>query len=131
MKKKTIISWVLRIIVAVILGLMGVNKVVGHADSIELFTKLNMEPGGRMITGVFEILAAVLLLITPSVSWGAILAWGLMMGALFAHVSQIGFQGQYGVMGGLAFLILVISTSLIFLHRSSNPILNRILPSKS
>jgi putative oxidoreductase len=51
MKFTNIISWGLRIIAAVILLQTLYFKFTGHPESIALFTKLGMEPWGRIGTG--------------------------------------------------------------------------------
>lgn len=57
MNKIAIISsWVLRIAAAIILLQTLYFKFTGHPESVELFTKLGVEPWGRIGTGVIELI---------------------------------------------------------------------------
>jgi uncharacterized membrane protein YphA (DoxX/SURF4 family) len=58
-----------------------------------IFENLGMEPGGRYLIAILELAAALLLLIPFSAPWGAILAWGVMSGALIAHLTKLGLAG--------------------------------------
>ena len=57
-----ILSWVLRIIAAVILLQTLYFKFTAHPESVELFSKLGVEPWGRICTGVIELITGILLL---------------------------------------------------------------------
>jgi putative oxidoreductase len=81
MKFTNIISWGLRIIAAVILLQTLYFKFTGHPESIALFTKLGMEPWGRICTGVIELVTAVLLLVPSKVFIGAVFGIGLIGGS--------------------------------------------------
>ncbi len=87
------ISWTLQALVALVLGASAVAKLIGNAESIMIFENLGMEPGGRYLIAILELAAALLLLIPFSVPWGAILAWGVMSGALIAHLTKLGLAG--------------------------------------
>jgi len=93
-----IITWLLRIIPAVIMLQTLYFKFTAHPQSVKLFTILGMEPWGRIGTGVFELVASVLLLINRTVLPGALLGAGLMCGALFFHLTNsnigINFDGD-------------------------------------
>lgn len=84
-----------------------------------LFTKLGVEPIGRILTGVFELVACVLLLIPGRVVYGALLSLGLMAGALMSHIAVLGFEGSNGTLGILALLVLIASGAILFLERES------------
>lgn len=83
-----IFYWVLRIIPAVIMLQTLYFKFTAHPQSVKLFTILGMEPWGRIGIGVFELIAAVLLLINRTVLLGALLGVGLMCGAIFFHLTN-------------------------------------------
>lgn len=80
----------LRLIAAVIMLQTLYFKFTAHPESVDIFTKLGMEPWGRIGTGVMELVASVLLLINRTVAWGALLAAGLMAGAIFFHLTKLG-----------------------------------------
>ena len=86
-------AWVLQVLVALVLGASAIAKLAGNAESIMIFENLGMEPGGRYLIAVLELTAALLLLIPFSAPWGAILAWGVMTGALIAHLTKLGLAG--------------------------------------
>lgn len=118
MNVKLIINWVLRIIAAVILLQTLYFKFSGHPESVALFTKLGVEPWGRIGTGVIELIAGILLLLPATVFLGAFLSIGLMSGAILSHLTIIGISS--GNDGGqlfiLAILVWIISLILIILY---------------
>ena len=67
-KKSSWFLWVLRIIAAVILLQTLFFKFSGAEESVYIFSKLGVEPWGRILSGVIELIAAILLLI-PAVSF--------------------------------------------------------------
>jgi uncharacterized membrane protein YphA (DoxX/SURF4 family) len=99
MKAQMIIVWVLRIIAALIMLQTLYFKFTGHEQSVRLFTEIGMEPWGRIGTGVFELIASILILYPRTTGFGALLGLGLMGGAIFFHVTKIGldFGGDYGL----------------------------------
>lgn len=94
MKLKIILSWALRIVAALILLQTLYFKFTGHRESVELFTKLGVEPWGRIGTGVIELIASILLLIPSAVFVGAFLGIGLMAGAIVSHLTVIGIESK-------------------------------------
>jgi uncharacterized membrane protein YphA (DoxX/SURF4 family) len=92
MKSKTILVWLLRLVAAVIMLQTLYFKFTGHEQSVVLFTKLGMEPWGRIGTGVLELIASVLILFPRTTGWGATLGLGLMSGAIFFHLTILGIE---------------------------------------
>lgn len=90
MKPTSILVWLLRILAAVIMLQTLYFKFTGHEQSVALFTKLGMEPWGRIGTGVFELIASILILYPRTTGWGALLGLGLMSGAIFFHLTKLG-----------------------------------------
>lgn len=118
MNLKLVISWTLRVIAALILLQTLYFKFTGHPESVVLFTKLGVEPWGRIGTGVIELIASVLLLIPSTVFFGAILAIGLMAGAIMSHLTIIGIEsnGDGGELFILALTVFVCSIVVLALH---------------
>ena len=85
-KSITIFIWLLRLVAAVIMLQTLYFKFTAHEQSVALFTKIGMEPWGRIGTGVLELIASVLILFPRTTAWGAALGVGLMSGALFFHL---------------------------------------------
>jgi uncharacterized membrane protein YphA (DoxX/SURF4 family) len=99
MKLTTVLLWVLKILAAVIMLQTLYFKFTGHEQSVKLFTMLNMEPYGRIGTGVGELIASILILIPATTAIGALMGLGLMSGAIFFHFTTLGvkFDGDYGL----------------------------------
>lgn len=120
MKLKSILSWTLRLLAAIILLQTLYFKFTGQPESVELFTKLGVEPWGRIGTGIIELIASVLLLLPATVILGAILGIGLMAGAILSHLLVIGIvsNGDGGVLFMLAFIVLFSCAAVLFLHKT-------------
>lgn len=118
----SIISIILRVIISILLGQTLYFKFTGAEESVDLFTKLGMEPWGRYGTGVAELAAIVLILYPKTIVYGAAVAAGLMVGALGSHVQTLGFAGDMGVLAGMAFVVLASSVAVLLMHRSAWPI---------
>ena len=116
--KKNLISWVAQIIVVVILGQTLFFKFTDAPEVVELFSKLGMGPFGYKLIGFLELIACVLLLIRPSIIWGAILSWGLMSGAIMGHITKIGFSGDAGTLGSMAIAAWLLSCLIIYLRKN-------------
>jgi hypothetical protein len=122
-KTQTIVSWVCRIIAAVILLQTLYFKFTAAPESVYIFTTVHMEPWGRIGSGVAELIASVLLLI-PRLGWcGAGLALGVMDGAIMSHLTVLGIdvQGDHGELFFLALTVAACSAVVLFLHRGEIP----------
>jgi len=78
---------------------------------------------GRIGSGIVELIAAILLLI-PSTAWlGAFLALGVSSGAIFSHLTQLGFvvKDDGGLLFGLACTVFVGSLIVLYIHRQQIP----------
>jgi len=119
MKTKNIISWLLRIAAAIILLQTLYFKFTGHPDSVEIFTKLGIEPWGRIGTGVIELIASILLLIPSTIFFGAILGIGLMSGAILSHIAILGIEinGDGGLLFTLAIVVFILCSIIVLLHK--------------
>jgi uncharacterized membrane protein YphA (DoxX/SURF4 family) len=101
------ISWVAQIIAAIILAQTLFFKFTGASESVVLFTKLGVEPFGRYIAGIMELITVILLL-TPRRAWlGAIFGIMTMGGAIIAHLTVIGIESNHD--GGYLFLLAIIT----------------------
>lgn len=96
MKTSTVIFWIARFIAAVIMIQTLYFKFSGAQESVELFTQLGAEPWGRIGTGIFELIASVLIIIPSTVWIGSLLSIGLMAGAILSHVTVIGILRSDG-----------------------------------
>lgn len=123
-KPLLVASWVARIIAAVILVQTLFFKFTGAPESVYIFTKLGQEPWGRIGSGVVELMASVLLFVPGLTAVGALLAAGVMAGAIFFHLTALGLVVQDD--GGLLFTLAVItfgcSAFVLWLHRRTLPV---------
>lgn len=119
MNKRVILSWVVRLVAAIILLQTLWFKFTGQPESVALFTKLGVEPWGRIGTGVVELVAGIMLLFPSTAFLGALTAAGLMTGAIASHLFVIGIEsdGDGGQLFTLAIIVLVCSVITIYLHR--------------
>lgn len=118
-----IASRVCRIVVAAILLQTLYFKFTGAPESVYIFTTLGMEPAGRIGSGVAELIAAVLLFIPRFTAFGALLALGIMGGAIMSHLTKLGIevQGDGGLLFALAITVAVASAVVLLLHRRALP----------
>jgi hypothetical protein len=127
----TLASWGLRLAAAGILLQTLFFKFTGSAESVYIFTRVGAEPWGRIGSGVAELSAAVLLLIPATVPYGAILALGLMAGAIGSHLTVLGIDvmGDGGLLFGLAVFIASASLLLLAIHRVQMPFVGQFFAS--
>ena len=117
--KLNIFAWVLRIAAAGILLQTLFFKFTGAPESIYIFETLGLEPFGRYASGVTELIAAIFLLI-PRFNWlGALLALGVMSGAIMSHLTVLGIEvkGDGGLLFTLAIVVFISSAILLFFER--------------
>lgn len=123
----TILSWVLRILVAIILGQTLFFKFTGAEESKYIFETLmgENEVIGRIGSGIAELFAVILILIPKTVWLGALFAIGVMLGAIFSHLTQLGIavKGDGGLLFGLACTVLVASLVILYIHRKEIPLI--------
>ncbi len=91
-KPVTIVSWILQIVVAFILGQTLFFKLTGAPETVALFEILGAEPMGRYATAVAELVCVVLLLIPKTSVLGAIGSVGVISGAIMAHITKLGIS---------------------------------------
>lgn len=69
-------------------------KFGGHPDSVYIFTRLGMEPFGRIGIGTFELIASIALIIPKTRLAGALLGIMILFGAIFSHIFVLGLEVQ-------------------------------------
>ena len=119
----TIGIWILRLLAAIILLQTLYFKFTGATESIYIFSKLGMEPWGRIGTGVLELIAGILVLIPATTIFGALLAVALMAGAIFFHLTKLGVSvlNDGGQLFIYALLVFVSSMLLVIIYRGGIP----------
>jgi len=120
--------WVLRLLAAVILLQTLYFKFSAAPESIYIFSKLGMEPWGRIGTGILELIAGILLLIPGTTVFGALLAIGLMTGAIFFHLTKLGIsvQNDGGQLFIYALFVFVSCIALVIIHRNDLTVIKNI-----
>jgi putative oxidoreductase len=119
----TIVLWICRVVAAAILLQTLFFKFTAAPESVYIFTKVGIEPWGRIGSGVVELIAAIILFV-PGFSWlGAGLALGVISGALMSHLTVLGIevQGDGGLLFGLAIVTFICSAIILFLDRHRIP----------
>jgi uncharacterized membrane protein YphA (DoxX/SURF4 family) len=125
-KALKIFDWILRIVVAVILLQTLFFKFSGAKESVYIFTTLGAEPWGRVGSGVVELIASMFLLVPRTAAFGAILVFGTACGAIFAHLTKLGFTipavDDRGELFGLAITIFLGSLVVLYMRRREIPV---------
>jgi putative oxidoreductase len=127
--KTSIVSWICRIAAAVILLQTLFFKFTAAPESVYIFSKVGLEPWGRIGSGIAELIAAILILV-PRTSWiGAGLALAIMIGAIFSHLTVLGLvvMNDGGLLFGLAVAIAACSLVLLVLQRRRLPLIGAYL----
>lgn len=124
-KTENVIAWICRIAAAVILLQTLFFKFTAAPESVYIFTKVGLEPWGRIGSGIVELIAAVLLLV-PRLTWlGAIIAIGVLGGAIMSHLTVLGIVVMDD--GGLLFILAVATTIcsavVLFINRRTIPLI--------
>ena len=123
------IVFILRIAVALILVQTLYFKFSAHPDSVYIFEKVGLEPIGRIAIGIFELMAAALLMIRSTVWLGAAISFGIIGGAIMMHLTQIGIEvkGDGGLLFYLAVFVFVASAIILWNQRKEIPIIGDML----
>ncbi|MCA9619962.1 MAG: hypothetical protein KC731_13145 [Myxococcales bacterium] len=116
--------WLPRLVAAGIMAFVAFLKLTGNPADVSLFTLLGMEPHGRILVGLVEG-ACALLLLSPYAATGGVLTSAVMVGALIAHATKIGFvvQGDGGT--HILLLVVVMTSALVvaYVRRAELPLI--------
>ena len=83
---------ILSLVIAIIYLQTLYFKFSAHPDSVYIFSKLNLEPYGRIGIGILELITAILLLIPKTRIIGAIVSLGVILGAIASHLGPLGIE---------------------------------------
>jgi hypothetical protein len=124
-------SWALRLIIAVILLQTLFFKFAAAKESVYIFSALGIEPWGRIGSGIFELIASILLLIPATVPLGALMSLAAVGVAIISHLTRLGIAltavGDRGELFALAVVVFVCSLAVLYLHRHEVPFIGRTL----
>jgi putative oxidoreductase len=120
-KSKTIFYWGVRLIAALIMLQTLYFKFTASEESVFIFTTVGMEPWGRIAVGALELVAAVLILINVTAWLGALLALGLMAGAIVMHLTILGVEvrGDGGQLFLYALIVAVCSGIILIINKKN------------
>jgi hypothetical protein len=120
MNTKTLLSWALRLTVAIILLQTLYFKFTAHPDSVHIFSALGVEPWGRVSLGIVELITAILILLPRTKIIGMLNTLGIIIGAIVSHLLVLGVNvGNDG--GGLfilAIMVLIFSSTYLLMHKN-------------
>lgn len=116
---KKIVNWIIRLVPVVIMLQTLYFKFSAAPESVYIFSKIGMEPYGRIGIGILELIASILILIPRTTLYGAVLGLGLMLGAIQFHVTKLGVdvQNDGGKLFYLAVTVAVFCILLIVINR--------------
>jgi uncharacterized membrane protein YphA (DoxX/SURF4 family) len=118
-KQKAIMIWILKLIAAIIMLQTLFFKFSASEESVYIFSKLGIEPWGRIGSGIVELIASILILIPRTTAIGALLGLGVMSGALFSHFTKLGIvvKDDHGQLFIYALLVFISCLILLYLYR--------------
>jgi uncharacterized membrane protein YphA (DoxX/SURF4 family) len=122
---QNVTSWILQLLVAAILFQTLFFKFTAAEESVYIFSRLGLEPWGRIGSGVVELIACILLLHPRTVTLGAILAAGVISGAIFSHLTKLGIvvKDDGGLLFALALVVFIGSIAILLIRRSQIPLI--------
>lgn len=115
----------IRLIIAALLIQTLYFKFSAHPDSVYIFTKVGMEPYGRIGIGVLELISALLILNKNTIWVGALLSSGIISGAVIMHLTDLGIEinNDGGMLFYIALLLLLLSLFVFIKERKNIPFL--------
>lgn len=108
-------------------------KLTGDPRAVLLFNNLGQGDAGRIGVGIAELIAMVLIVIPRTAVYGAAMAFVLMSGAIFWHLTKIGIavelpdgtrDGTLFWMGGVAWVAAVL---VLAMRAKELPIIGKLL----
>ncbi len=121
--KKSILSWTLRGIAAVIMLQTLFFKFTASSESVYIFTQVGLEPVGRIGIGIAELIASILLLYPRTIIFGALLGAGVISGALMFHLTRLGIviMNDGGQLFYYAVIVEICCIVLIWMYKEQFP----------
>lgn len=122
---KPTLYFFLRLIVALLLLQTLYFKFSAHPDSVYIFSKVGMEPFGRIGIGILELISALLILNKNTIWAGAMLSSGIISGAVIMHLTDLGIEinNDGGMLFYMALLVLLLSFIVLIKERKNIPFL--------
>jgi len=124
---KKLLPILLRIIVACILIQTLRFKFTAHPDSVYIFTKVALEPYGRITIGIIELIAGILLLFKKTIWVGALLTLGIIGSAIIMHLTNLGIEinNDGGILFGTAIVTFTLTSLILYIYKKDIPLLGK------
>jgi len=124
---KILLEWLLSILAAFILLQTLFYKFSGSDESVYIFTQVGMEPWGRIGSGVLELVAGLLLLSNKYRIYGALIAMGVISGAIFFHLTTLGIEvmNDDGLLFYYAITVFLSSLFILLLRKKDIPFIGQ------
>ncbi len=121
---------VISVIAAIILLQTLFFKFTGSEERIYIFTKVGLEPIGRYLTGIVELIAGIALIFPKTRIYGSILGLGIISGAIISHLTVLGIEvmNDGGLLFGYAVIVFLICLVILIKRRKEIPIIGLKLP---
>lgn len=100
---RTIVTWVLSVLLALAFLLSGVLKLMGNPIEVQAFQGFGYPLWFMTVTGLLEVAGAILVLVPRVAYIGAGLLTCVMVGAVFSHLTH----GQAASMAPAAVLLVI------------------------
>lgn len=109
------IEMLLRIITAIILIQTLHFKFTGHPEAIHVFSIIGMEPWGRYVIGIIELIAGILFFLPNLWKIASVITFCLMLGAVGFHLfTPLGIVVHYDGQGDGGQLFIMAIIALLF-----------------
>ena len=120
MKITNIILWICRLVAAIIMLQTLFFKFTAAPESVYIFDKVGLGAPGRIGSGIAELIASLLILFPKTSVYGAVLAVGVMAGAIASHLTLLGIEvmGDHGQLFIYAVLVTIASLNIIWNGRT-------------
>jgi putative oxidoreductase len=86
---RTVVLWILQILLAVVFLGAGGSKLAGAATMVQMYDVIGFGQWFRYVTGFIEVGSAILLLVPSLAALGAMLLACTMVGAIIAHYTVL------------------------------------------
>lgn len=119
------LTWIFRLTASVIMLQTLFFKFTGSPESVYIFSQLGVEPWGRIVAGIMELISGILILIPRTTLLGAIMGMGIMLGAIACHLFILGIEvmNDGGQLFVYAILVLISCVCLVYINRIKIPLL--------
>jgi uncharacterized membrane protein YphA (DoxX/SURF4 family) len=103
-RRRDVITWTLRVLVALIFVYEGLDKFGTRGLWIRLFAEIGIGQWFRYATGIAEVAGAVLVLVPRATPVAVAMLLCILVGAFLAHVFIIGVGVPHSVVVGVLFV---------------------------